>query len=217
MHYGGLSSELSGPPTGRVITSITGILSGAQPPCRSLAHKDTPILYPIQIPILGDNRKCRDQTPPAIEQNVVLCNFTCRSCRRSAGCRINTWRARSSQRSDGDEDEVFSSAPDELGASRELPEDVGAAHEQEDGPALDEAASSQPHADWRHFRANLIASEHAAERASDSPRASSADDRQWAHQIVKPERGSLLVAKRKSMGIFSRSVVRSTCSVAPRA
>lgn len=79
------------------------------------------------------------------------------------------------------------------------------ANEQENDVVPDD--EPQPRFDWRQFRADLIASEHAAERVSDSSRVSSAADGQWAHQIVTPERGSLLVAKRKGMGIFSRAVI----------
>lgn len=56
--------------------------------------------------------------------------------------------------------------------------------------------------DWRAFRAQLVAAERGV-----GAEPLTAYGARWAHEIAQPEKGCLLVAKRKGLGMFACSVI----------
>ena len=63
--------------------------------------------------------------------------------------------------------------------------------------------------DWREFRAQLVALEHVSSAGGAAALLSSPNTR-WAHEIAKPEKGCLLVAKPRDLGQFTSGVVLVT-------
>lgn len=60
--------------------------------------------------------------------------------------------------------------------------------------------------DWRTFRAQLVAMERSS-TGGVAEQLLTAPSTRWAHEISRPEKGCLLVARRKGLGMFSAAVI----------